>query len=57
MASRCVKATLSFIAIVDDETTENVAQALFDALTDEDRQWLAETALPAYKLAGVAARA
>jgi hypothetical protein len=52
LTKRCVKTTLTFIAIVDDVTTENTAQAMFDGLDMPDKKWLVETALPAYKLAG-----
>ena len=52
LQSRCVQTTLTFVAAVDDETTENAALALFAKLDSEDRRWLVEIAFPAYKLAG-----
>jgi len=55
LQSRCVKTTVAFIAIADDETTWNAAWALFDKLDTGDQQWLVEIALPAYELAGMPA--
>lgn len=52
LGKRCAQTTLAFIGLVDEDTSFEEAERKFKALHPEDKEWLATTVFPAYKLAG-----